>query len=296
MFQLIFNRKLQSVFTVGLISFLCHTSGNTQDNPSEKQDDKINLALRRTADALLRQSGDSTSRIPGIEKEADHIWRVILHEDFKYEQLPALLQTSFELYGIKEEYQVAIRQCENSVIDLGFHQKDFIEKAQVPCGGRDLPKGCHFIEVTFLHKTDTANFWAKETGILLLVLGGLFGFLIFYRQKSKHPSDVHKEIEYLEFGNSKLDVSGQKLICNGSHQTMTFRETKLLNLFATNFNQLLQREFILQQVWADEGVLVGRSLDVFVSRLRKKLAEDKSVSIIVVHGIGYRLEEVQADS
>ena len=71
---------------------------------------------------------------------------------------------------------------------------------------------------------------------------------------------------------------------------LTFRETKLLRLFATNPDRLLERDVILRQVWADEGVLVGRSVDVFVSRLRKKLAADPSVGIAAVHGVGYRLE------
>ena len=65
---------------------------------------------------------------------------------------------------------------------------------------------------------------------------------------------------------------------------------KLLAFFARHPDQVLQRDEILQQVWADEGVLVGRSLDMFVSRLRKKLAGDPTVSIVAVHGVGYRLE------
>jgi DNA-binding response OmpR family regulator len=124
-----------------------------------------------------------------------------------------------------------------------------------------------------------------------MVLGGLVGLWYYRRQKIKYT--VHfdkKETEYLAFGNSQLDVSGQLLLCNSTRQTLTFRETKLLQLFVTSPNQLLERDFILQQVWADEGVLVGRSIDVFVSRLRKKLAADPSVGIVAVHGVGYRLE------
>jgi len=79
-------------------------------------------------------------------------------------------------------------------------------------------------------------------------------------------------------------------LCGGHRQTLTFRETKLLKLFASHCGQLLERDFIIQQVWADEGVLVGRSVDVFVSRLRKKISNDPSVGLSVVHGVGYRLE------
>jgi DNA-binding response OmpR family regulator len=64
----------------------------------------------------------------------------------------------------------------------------------------------------------------------------------------------------------------------------------LLDLFCQNKNQLLPREEILEYVWGDEGVIVGRSVDVFVSRLRKKLKPDDNIKITSVHGVGYRLE------
>lgn len=88
----------------------------------------------------------------------------------------------------------------------------------------------------------------------------------------------------MSLGNSQLDVNGQQLICGKLCQSLTFRETKLLRLFASSPNQLLERDFILSQVWADEGVLVGRSIDVFVSRLRKKIAADPSFHIVAIHG------------
>ncbi len=55
-------------------------------------------------------------------------------------------------------------------------------------------------------------------------------------------------------------------------------------------NQLLGRDLILQSVWGDEGITVGRSADVFVSRLRKLLQHDPTLRIASVHGVGYRLE------
>ena len=64
----------------------------------------------------------------------------------------------------------------------------------------------------------------------------------------------------------------------------------MLHLFVSNLGSLLERDYILQQVWADEGVLIGRSMDVFVSRLRKKLAEDPILRIVAIHGVGYRME------
>ncbi|HNC32102.1 MAG TPA: winged helix-turn-helix domain-containing protein, partial [Cyclobacteriaceae bacterium] len=68
------------------------------------------------------------------------------------------------------------------------------------------------------------------------------------------------------------------------------KETTLLKLFAENPNELLLRDRLLKEVWENEGVITGRSLDMFVSKLRKKLRHDPSVKLINVHGKGYRLE------
>ena len=73
---------------------------------------------------------------------------------------------------------------------------------------------------------------------------------------------------------------------------LTYREAKLLHLFVKNQNQLLERSFILENVWADEGIQVGRSIDMFVSRLRKFLRADPTLRLVAVHGVGYRLETV----
>ena len=80
------------------------------------------------------------------------------------------------------------------------------------------------------------------------------------------------------------------LSIGGQTHTLTYRENKLLHLFAHSPNEVLERAEIMARVWEDEGVVVGRSLDVFVSRLRKYLKADPAVQIKSVHGIGYRLE------
>jgi len=71
---------------------------------------------------------------------------------------------------------------------------------------------------------------------------------------------------------------------------LTYREAKLLNLFVLHQNQVLERSFILENVWADEGILVGRSIDMFVSRLRKLLRNDERIQLLAVHGVGYKME------
>ncbi len=87
-----------------------------------------------------------------------------------------------------------------------------------------------------------------------------------------------------------MDIANQLLYVGNTKQNLTYREAKLLQLFIKHQNQILERDFILKSVWEDEGITVGRSIDVFVSRLRKLLQEDSSLKIAAVHGVGYRLE------
>ncbi len=253
--------------------------------------DKVNLALRRTADKLLRMAGDSTSRIPDVQQKGKATWRVYLDQPFEYSQLPPVLQNSLDLYGIHQSYDVAIRQCESAIIDLGYHQADFLQDSLVPCGGRAEPGGCHYIEITFLNASVAKNSAGIAKIILpvLLLAAGAILFL-WYRKRNLKKVIIPDGENWIEFGHSRLKANSQILESGNMKHQLTYRETKLLRLFASNPNQLLDRDFILQQVWADEGIQVGRSIDVFVSRLRKKLVGDSSIGIVAVHGVGYRLE------
>jgi DNA-binding response OmpR family regulator len=89
---------------------------------------------------------------------------------------------------------------------------------------------------------------------------------------------------YLFYPEQFLLVLGEEKI------VLTNKEVKLLRIFAEHSNQIVDRSKLQKEVWEDEGVIVGRSLDVFVSRLRKKLEKDDRVQLTTVHGKGYKLE------
>lgn len=71
---------------------------------------------------------------------------------------------------------------------------------------------------------------------------------------------------------------------------LTATESRVLRIFAMSPNMAIERNRIQKEIWEDEGVIVGRSLDMFISKLRKKLEMDEGVKIVVIRGIGYRLE------
>lgn len=249
----------------------------------QPDENRVNLALRKAADRLLRESGDSVSRIPGVVRIEENTWSIRPETGFSYDKLPEIIESAFRQHDIGNAYSVMVRRCFDDFIDLGYQQSDLSDSLPVPCSGREAPEGCHYIEVTFEQRSAAAGIWAAG----LLLAAALAAWMT--SRTGAHGSTPGHDVVWTELGNSRLDISGQTLLCGEEYLALTFRETKLLRLFAEHPNQLLEREFIVSKVWADEGVLVGRSLDVFVSRLRKKLAGDASLAIITVHGVGYKL-------
>ena len=73
-------------------------------------------------------------------------------------------------------------------------------------------------------------------------------------------------------------------------KSLTQKEAEVLKLLYQNRERVLKREEILRQVWGDDDYFMGRSLDVFISKLRKYLREDSSIQIVNYHGVGFRLD------
>ena len=80
----------------------------------------------------------------------------------------------------------------------------------------------------------------------------------------------------------------------GESMQLSGKETDLLLLLCAHENQTLQRDQILRLVWEDEGDYIGRTLDVFISKLRKKLEADPRVKIMNIRGVGYKLVVIEA--
>jgi DNA-binding response OmpR family regulator len=94
----------------------------------------------------------------------------------------------------------------------------------------------------------------------------------------------------IPIGNCMLDMDMLRLDCQGNVKKLTYREAELISYFSRNRNRLLSREQILEAVWGGNDYFSGRSLDVFISRLRKFFQDDSSVQIENRHGLGYVFE------
>ena len=82
-----------------------------------------------------------------------------------------------------------------------------------------------------------------------------------------------------------------ELVCGKTKEKLTLKEAQLLRYFIINKNKILAREDILTEIWGEDDYFLGRSMDVFISRLRKYVSEDKNIDIRTVRGTGFILEE-----
>lgn len=94
----------------------------------------------------------------------------------------------------------------------------------------------------------------------------------------------------IRIGKYIFDAVNYALIYNNSRQNLTPKEAALLKVLCRNKNTLVPREKALKEVWGDDDYFIGRSMDVFITRLRKYLKQDPDVAIVNVHSTGFRLE------
>ncbi|MBX2816571.1 MAG: response regulator transcription factor [Saprospiraceae bacterium] len=115
----------------------------------------------------------------------------------------------------------------------------------------------------------------------------IFKIEVFLKRRNI-SSDAQPSIQRLgtfEFDFANLTLSHE----DGESRTLTQREADLINFLLKHKNTVLRRSDILETIWGEDDYFLGRSLDVFISRLRKYLKKDPSLQIMNVHGVGFKL-------
>lgn len=108
------------------------------------------------------------------------------------------------------------------------------------------------------------------------------------RSGQTSSSEIENQ-KVFEIGQYTFDYTTQQISFKGQQQKLSTKEAELLRLLCLKKNEVLTREEALINIWHDDNYFNGRSMDVFLSKLRKYLKEDTSVEILNVHGRGYKL-------
>lgn len=95
--------------------------------------------------------------------------------------------------------------------------------------------------------------------------------------------------EAISLGRYTFNSRKQQLVLGEAITELTYRETQVLQLLAEHLNAVVERELLLKRIWGTNDFFSGRSLDVFITRLRKKLARDPAIQLMNLRGHGYKL-------
>ena len=98
-----------------------------------------------------------------------------------------------------------------------------------------------------------------------------------------------KEVTMYKIGNFTFDTQKQVLSIGDKVTKLTTKESELLSLLCAHVNEILERNFALKTIWIDDNYFNARSMDVYITKLRKHLKDDPSIEIINIHGKGYKL-------
>jgi DNA-binding response OmpR family regulator len=109
---------------------------------------------------------------------------------------------------------------------------------------------------------------------------------ILKRNEELHREEVNAEYD---LGKYHFNPRLRELIIDGKTQTLSPKENELLKMLSEYKNDLLSREVALKKIWGSDTYFNGRSMDVYIAKLRKYLKEDSSIEIVNIHGNGFRL-------
>lgn len=291
--------KIYIIF-LAVFSVIALSAGALSTDASEEfLEKRAVLVVREIGHQLLQKSGDFTSRVLPVKKRDKNTFLLEFQSRFAFvpDTLVKIVHERLSAANLPLDYMVNVYKCVSPEVVFGYEirskQPDILA-----CMGRTQAKDCYKIEIQFTGNYRAAqpmNLW-WAVGFILAggTLFSLFNKKFFKKKNDAEPAvAVLEDIQFINIGKYAF-YPERALLKQGEKQVeLSDKEAKLLNIFATNQNQVIERDRLLKEVWEDEGVfVVGRSLDVFVSKLRKKLQGDEAIKITSIHGKGYKLEVV----
>ena len=245
------------------------------------------IVLRNVGHQLLLAAKDSTSRVLPVKKLKENTYQLSFQNDFSFisDTLINLVQRELKKTALATNYIVSLKNCEQKETVFAFEINGQAGDL-TPCKGRKLETGCYVIEIDLLQKNKPGFLWL---GLLIIPLGlaGFYAAKKFRKKEEKEP--VFENSDHIQLGSFQFYPNTHVLKIENNSIELSEKETKALQLFAENINQVVEREKLMKEIWEDKGVVViSRNVDVLVSKLRKKLSDDDSIKLINVHGRGYK--------
>ncbi|RAV53684.1 transcriptional regulator [Mucilaginibacter rubeus] len=284
------TKRLLGLGSLLLMTLLCVAFSFTGKDDFDMARQEI--LLRKIGHEVLLYSGDSTSRVMPVQKIAENEYQLRFENEFSFQpdSLVKAISSALAKDNLANDYIVNVLNCGGSSVIFGYaifkNKKDNI----MPCSGRKQPKSCYVINLKF----KSQGWGVPQKGYLIggIPLLAFIGLVISMSGKSRKNTVVNSPAAEHGFkiGNIIFNPARRQLHSAGMITELTLKENKLLLIFARSPNEIIERSRLQKEIWEDEGVIVGRSLDMFISKLRKKLEHDPAIKLVNIHGKGYKLE------
>ncbi len=263
------------------------------DNKREDFAERVKVSLRDVGNQLLLSDKDATSLVLPIIELENRKYELSFQKEFSFEpdNLVTFINISFSKVKLPNDYRVEVLRCLDSEVSYSYQNSALKANTIIPCRERILPKGCYVIQVVFLrHEVPFSCKNLFLIGLLLLIIVFIIHMLFSRKKKVVNGNENENEQEHIKIGSFQFYPTQNKLVKKAIEIRLSKKECEILVIFVANPNQIIKREDLTKKVWEDNGVFVGRSLDTYISKLRKKLKEDSSIKLTNIHGVGYKLE------
>jgi hypothetical protein len=273
-----------------LVGFVSKQTNNSSFDAAKEM-----IVMRQIAHKILQYAGDSTTQVSPVNRISSTAFQIPFQSSFSFkpDSLVQIIDRIIRSNQLPADYIVQVTEPKSNKVIFGYAILNNGQQNIVPCRGRNQPAVPYSIQITFKDKPFAAGSWLIAAGVALL---GLVAFMAWRIKRKPVITDNGKQDETTSAANSfsigtyLFYADSQRLVYNNEEIILTSKEAKLLRIFAEAPNQIIDRNRLQKEVWEDEGVIVGRSLDVFVSKLRKRLEQDPAIKIVSIHGKGYKLE------
>ncbi len=255
-------------------------------------DQGITVLLRSIGHQFLLERGDSITPVLPLTI-VDGRYSMPFETAFSYEpdMLTIAAMKVMELHSIGGSLIIEVQACEKEEVLHSFKASLADGGSMLPCSGRVLPRGCYvfyFTPIGITGITQPAGLAdSPGLGYGYALIGLLLAAAVaLYLIRMKRSAGTGQGL--IAIGQYRFDQKAMLLMREAESVALSGKESELLYLLCSNESKTLGRDHILSVVWGDAGDYVGRTLDVFISKLRKKLEDDAAVKIINVRGVGYR--------
>lgn len=270
-----------SIVVAFLLSIQGYWFSKAFDANSTQFDHTVSVALYSVADTMSEHAS--------VEKRSSNYFYVTTNSPVSSQKVDTMIQKEFSTRNIMLDYEIGVYNAEDDSLVHGNYVKPAAANTY-QTGYEELDGVNKNFAVLFPSRKNylvgQMDIWIFATFLLLLFAWSYFHSITYL---GKSHGQLFSKRNQIRIGNSCLDFHNQSLVVNNLTQRLTYKENKILKLFFENPNQVIEREVFLENVWEKDGFFVARSMDVFISKVRKYLSLDPTIKIENLRSIGYRL-------